>query len=422
LETELYKEEEHDSNQKESDAYSLYLYGMRSPVTRDTYLRRLRIFFNHIQLLSNGEPMNVRCNLFVDKSRTTPGWAFSQILIFLQFQKDRVENREISPATLRNFVKSIKLLCEMTDIEVGWKRITRGLPKTRRYADDRAPTLSEIQKIAEYPDRRIKALLFTMASSGIRLSAWDYLRWGHVKPIERDGNVVAAKMVVYAGDPEEYFTFITSEAYHELKKWIEYRKEAGEEINEKSWLMRWKWDTKKGHNRGLVTAPRKLETIGIKRLINDALWAQGVRKKSQLNGRRYDFQADHGLRKWFKTRLELSGMKSINIEILMGRSLGLSDSYYRVTENELLGDYLKAQDMLIIDPKNELKNQIKEQTDRNQQDNLIIKGKLQEKDEEISALKEENSVNKDAITFLSDKLQEVINRMNSIESNNSNSI
>ena len=86
METELYKEEEHDSNQKESDAYSLYLYGMRSPVTRDTYLRRLRIFFNHIQLLSNGEPMNVRCNLFVDKSRATPSWAFSQILIFLQFQ------------------------------------------------------------------------------------------------------------------------------------------------------------------------------------------------------------------------------------------------------------------------------------------------------------------------------------------------
>lgn len=88
MEIELYKENEQDSNQKESDAYSLYLYGMRSPVTRDTYLRRLRTFFNHIQLLSNDEPMDVRCNLFVDRSKFTPGWAFSQILNFLQFQKD----------------------------------------------------------------------------------------------------------------------------------------------------------------------------------------------------------------------------------------------------------------------------------------------------------------------------------------------
>lgn len=415
MEIEVYKEKEQENYPKESDAYSLYLYGMRSPVTRDTYLRRLRIFFNHIQLLSNNEPMDVRCNLFVDKSRTTSGWAFSQILIFLQFQKDRVENREISPATLRNFVKSIKLLCEMTDIEIGWKRITRGLPKTRRYADDRAPTLSELQKTAQYPDRRMKALLYTMASSGIRLSAWDYLRWGHIRPIERDGNIVAAKVIVYAGDPEEYFTFITFEAYNELEKWIEYRKEAGEEINDKSWLKRWKWDTKKGHNRGLVTAPRKLETIGIKRLINDALWAQGVRKKSQLNGRRYDFQADHGMRKWYKTRLELSGMKSINIEILMGRSLGLSDSYYRVTENELLEDFLKVQHSLLIDEKNQLQNQLSEYEVRNSQENYLIKGKLLEKEEEISFLKEKDRIKEEAISDLSDQLILIQKRMDQLE-------
>jgi hypothetical protein len=30
----------------ESDAYSLFIYAVRSQVTRDYYLRRLRIFFN----------------------------------------------------------------------------------------------------------------------------------------------------------------------------------------------------------------------------------------------------------------------------------------------------------------------------------------------------------------------------------------
>jgi len=57
----------------------------------------------------------------------------------------------------------------------------------------------------------------------------------------------------------------------------------------------------------------------------------------------------------------------------------LSDSYYRVTENELLEDYLKVQNILIIDSKNQLESQIREQTDRNQQDNYVIKGKLLEK-------------------------------------------
>ncbi len=247
---------EQKEQEQEYNAYSLYAYAIWSPVTKDVYLRRLRIFFNHIQLLSMSETMETRCNLFAEKSRLAPKWAFSKTLEFLQFQKERVESAEISPATLRNFVKAIKLFCEMSDIEIAWKKITRGLPRTKRYADDRAPTLAEIQKITEYPDRRIKAIVYTMASSGIRLSAWDYLRWGHIKPIKENGNVVAAKVHVYPGDTEEYFIFITPEAYGELKKWIEYRKDSGEEINEKSWVMRWKLDNKKGHARGLVTAPK----------------------------------------------------------------------------------------------------------------------------------------------------------------------
>jgi hypothetical protein len=57
-----------------------------------------------------------------------------------------------------------------------------------------------------------------LASSGIRLGAWDYLGWKHIKPIIKNGNVVAAKILVYAGDDEEYFSLITPEAYYEVKK------------------------------------------------------------------------------------------------------------------------------------------------------------------------------------------------------------
>ncbi|MGA6991650.1 MAG: hypothetical protein WBX81_14635 [Nitrososphaeraceae archaeon] len=54
---------------------------------------------------------------------------------------------EITGATLRNFVKAIKLFCEMSDIQITWKKISRGLPKVRRYANDRAPTIEEIQNV-----------------------------------------------------------------------------------------------------------------------------------------------------------------------------------------------------------------------------------------------------------------------------------
>jgi hypothetical protein len=40
---------------------------------------------------------------------------------------------------------------------------------------------------------------------------------------KEDKEIVAAKIIVYAQEDEEYFTFISKEAYHALKDWMEYR-------------------------------------------------------------------------------------------------------------------------------------------------------------------------------------------------------
>jgi hypothetical protein len=184
-----------------ANPYSLFVFGIRTEITRDYYLRRLRTFFDFIDLLPN-EPVENRCNYFAGVAIKDTGWTFSKIVSFLQYQKDRVQREEISAATLRNFVKAIKLFCEMCDIPISWKKITRGLPKVRKFADDRAPTIEEIRTMIEYPDRRIKAIVYTMSSSGIRLGAWDYLRWRDIVPVIKDGIIIAAKVTVYAGDEE----------------------------------------------------------------------------------------------------------------------------------------------------------------------------------------------------------------------------
>ena len=62
-----------------------------------------------------------------------------------------------------------------------------------------------------------------MASSGIRIGAWDYLRWEHIKPVKKEKKIIAAKIVVYHADDEEYCSSITAEAYHQLETWIKYR-------------------------------------------------------------------------------------------------------------------------------------------------------------------------------------------------------
>ncbi len=129
----------------------------------------------------------------------------------MQFQLDRVNKKETTGSTVGNYLKSIKVFCEMAEFSIAWKKISRGLPRAINYSDDMIPTIEEIRNLLEYPDRRIKAIIYTIASSGIRLGAWNYLKWGHIRPIEKEEEVVAAKIIIYGEEEDEYFSFISIE-------------------------------------------------------------------------------------------------------------------------------------------------------------------------------------------------------------------
>ena len=94
---------------------------------------------------------------------------------------------------------------------------------------------------------------------------------------------------MYAGEDDEYITFITPEDYLSLESWMKYRSACGEQV-----------------------------TKGV---------SQNYPPVIEHGARRHEFKTDHGFRKWYKTQCEIAGMKPINIEILMGHSVGISDSY-----------------------------------------------------------------------------------------------
>lgn len=156
-----------------TEPYQDFLFAMNSPVTRERYSTRLRSFFVHIGI--EGTTMEERCRRFVEKVKESEEengnskWAYASVIKFLQYQKDRCDKKEIAGSTVRGYYKAVKLFAEVNDILLPWSKIKRGLPRGRHYADDRIPTLDEIRKLVEYPDRRIKAIVYTMASSGIRL-------------------------------------------------------------------------------------------------------------------------------------------------------------------------------------------------------------------------------------------------------------
>jgi hypothetical protein len=371
--------------------YAMFRYSIRSELTRKYYERRLRKFLDFIEFETGTKEIEKRCDSFAEKGKDN-NWTINQIIRFLQFQKVRVENEEITGATLKNFIKSIKIFCDSADIDIPWKKVTRGLPKGRQAANDRAPTLEEIRKLVEYPDRRIKPIVCIMVSSGIRLGAWDLLRWKHIEPILEDEEIRAAKLRVYVGDMEEYYSFITPEAYKSLKEWMDFRASYGEKITENSWLMRDLWQTTNmnyGARWGLATNPKKLKSSGIKRLLERAIWEQGIRKPLAEGLKRHEWKAAHGFRKFYKSRAEQI-MRPINVEITMGHDIGISASYYKPTEHEVLEDYLKAIPSLTINGDTlVLQKQVEQLTEITNNNDYILRAKLHEKDDTLVTLSDQ---------------------------------
>ena len=176
-----------------------------------------------------------------------------------------------------------------------------------------------------------------------------------------------------------------------MKDWIDFRISYGEKINADSWVMRDIWQTtnmKYGARLGLATFPKKLKSSGIKRLLERALWEEGLRHPLKYKERRHEWKAAHGFRKYYKTHAE-QVMKPINVEITMGHDIGVSASSYKPTEREVLEDYLKAVDVLtIIGDKAMLQRQVLELIEETKNNEFLIETKLKEKDEIINSMKE----------------------------------
>jgi integrase len=126
----------------------------------------------------------------------------------------------------------------MNRIGIFWDIISHSVPRVKKHANDRIPTVEEIKKLIEYPDRRIKPIVLLSVSTGVRVGAGDYMKWKHITPLKNEnGDIIAAKLLVYPNEPEEYFTFMTSEAYNAVKEWMDFRASFGEEIIGESWIL-----------------------------------------------------------------------------------------------------------------------------------------------------------------------------------------
>ena len=111
--------------------------------------------------------------------------------------------------------------------------------------------------------------------------------------------------------------------------------------------------------------------------------------------------ANHGFRKFTMTTMANARISPEIREMLLGHSIGLSNSYYRPTVEEMLNEYLKVVNDLIINPSHRLQKKVEELKEKDDFQNYVIDKKMKEKDDQIKALQ-------DSINFLSDTVNRTL--------------
>lgn len=149
--------------------YSRFLYALNSPETKKRYTKRFEVFLDFINI--KGATIEERLYNFYQKAKSNADWLQDSLIQFIMIQKERSSKGEIAESTIPNYYKPVKLFCDMNNVIINWKLVSRGMPHGKHAANDRSPTMEEIIQILNYPDVRIKAIILTMISSGIRVGA-----------------------------------------------------------------------------------------------------------------------------------------------------------------------------------------------------------------------------------------------------------
>jgi hypothetical protein len=90
------------------------------------------------------------------------------------------------------------------------------------------------------------------------------------------------------------------------------------------------------------------------------IWEQNLRQPLAECERRHEWKTTHGFRKFFETHA-MSFMKPLNVALLISHDTGITESYWRPTEKEVLADYLKAVGLFTINDSTKTTSKLQKQ-------------------------------------------------------------
>ena len=96
--------------------YENFLFVLKSKETRRQYPKLLKMFFDFINI-EPAKPIEERAAIVFEKAKENRKWFECQIFKYIIYNKQKVESKQITDGTLKNYLKIIRLFCRMNDIE-----------------------------------------------------------------------------------------------------------------------------------------------------------------------------------------------------------------------------------------------------------------------------------------------------------------
>lgn len=233
----------------------------------------------------------------------------------------------INPNSIPIRFTGVRHFCIMNKKNINWDIIRKLFPEKHKRTGHKPWTTIDIQNMLDYTKNiRTRSLIYFLAATGARIGVFDHeLKFKYTK-IMPDG-CIAVKL--YAGEIEEYWSFLTPQSVCALKNYCKYRMKRGESITKESSLFV-SYDLK-----------RQMTSNAVKNVIFNVIKNSGI--KRNLEGNRYDIQMHHGFRKRFNTILKLNNSVNYNIaEKLMGHKNGLDGVYFVPTLEESFAEFKKT--------------------------------------------------------------------------------
>jgi integrase len=262
--------------------------------------------------------------------------------------------------TLR--VSAIRKFFSSNRVNLNWDYVNQHKGKFKKKQKLEAYTHGQIEKLLEVCDHRTRCITLIFASAGIRVGALPDLKKRHLKRI---GDLY--QFTIYENEEDEYITYCTPECATAIDNYFAYRERSGEVITKESYLIVRDFDLEGIRQTHLPVSSSTIRNIMSKRMIK-----AGLRKLEHDvdSTHRKQIPIDHGFRMFFTSQLVNSNVNDLKRNLLEGHNLKANDNSYVRVKDQLHDEYIKALNLLTIDPANRLKKEVKELVEK--QDDLTL--------------------------------------------------